>query len=234
MNSWDQLMASAEEAYRAGDQLGAQKLWMQAVKEAEQANDMRRAGVSLDRMADALRQNEHYADAQFVLEMAVEVKTDVYGAEHFEVIGTLNNLVDTMHAQRRYDEALPMVRMLLRAYQVTFGVEHPGAAAIAVKMAHLYSEIDNPHADEFFEQALVIKTKTLGFTNDEVRELNNQFAAYLYRMGREADAKQVLENTETVSGVWKTVAAKMAPTEKLSDGRTFFDKRRDQRRRELK
>jgi tetratricopeptide (TPR) repeat protein len=233
--NWDQFMDSAEEAYHGGLPIKAQKLWILAVKEAEEAQDLRRASLSLDRMAEALRQAGSFADAEAVLIMALEVKESMYGHKHSEVISSLNNLVDAMHAQNKYDEALAVVQRLIDAYELTFGADHPGVASIASNMAAAYHEKGHPAAEDFYKQAIAIKTKSLGYRHDETLALTARYAAWLLDVGREAEAKDLqTASAETVSGVWKTVAQKMNErmSDKLSEPKLSqkrFDRKREPR-----
>src|SRR5579871_6450124 len=139
-STWEQLMASADQAYRQGDADTAQGHWLQAVNVAEQADDMKKAAMTLDRLADALVEQKKFEDAVPVFEMAVETKAGVYGPNSMELISSLSGLVDALHAQNKFDEALPEAKRLLEAYKTTFGEEHPGAAAISVSMATKYHE----------------------------------------------------------------------------------------------
>jgi tetratricopeptide (TPR) repeat protein len=233
--NWDQFMLSAEEAYHGGQPMKAQKLWILAVKEAEDSQDMRRASMTLDRLAEALRQAGSFADAEAVLIMALGVKEGMYGPQHSEVISSLNNLIDAMHAQHKFDEALDPVQRLIDAYERTFGADHPGVAAIASNMAAAYHEKGHPAAEHFYKQAIAIKTKVLGYKHDETLALTARYAAWLTDVGREAEAKELQSTLSgTVSGVWKTVASKMTdrisekpPEPKLSQKR--FDRKREPR-----
>lgn len=233
--NWDQFMLSAEEAYQGGLPLKAQKLWILAVKEAEESQDMRRASMTLDRLAEALRQSGSFADAEGVLVMALEVKEGMYGPQHSEVIGSLNNLIDAMHAQDKYDEALAVIQRLLEAYERTFGADHPGVAAIASNMAAVYQEKGHPAAEDFYKTAIAIKTKSLGYKHDETLALTARYAGWLLNVGREQEAKDIQSaSSGTVSGVWKTVANKMNErmSDKLSEPKLSqkrFDRKREPR-----
>lgn len=226
-------MASAEEANHERQPIRAQKFWILAVKEAEDAKDFRRVSLTLDRMAESLTQLGNYEDAEGVLCMALEVKEQLYGSQHSEIISSLSNLVDALHAQKKYDQALKYARRLVDAYQATFGVEHPGVASIAVNMAGFYHGIQHPAAEVFYKQAISIKTKTLGYRNDEVTALTQRYAAFLNEIGRSDDANNLtLDSSQTVSGLWKTLAIKMGDrVDKLSDGGSL-EKRLHERRRD--
>jgi len=237
-NNWDQHMASAEEAYHGGEPIKAQRHWILAVKEAEDVEDLRRASMSLDRLAEALRLSGNFQDAEGVLRMALEVKEGLYGQQHSEVIGSLNNLVDALHAQSKYDDALSFVDRLVDAYQITFGEAHPGVATIVINMATLYDDIKHPAAETFYKQAIAIKTKAHGYRNDEVVALAQKYAAFLSAVGREEEANLMMQTfSESVSGVWKTVAAKMTDRmdtklsettqKRLGERKSFSDKRRE-------
>jgi len=216
--TWDQYMASAEDAYRTGQHDHAQHMWLLAVNEAEQAGDYRKVIMTLDRFSDALAQLGKWPDAETVLAMAIEVKTGLFGAEHSEVIGSLNSMVDALHAQKKYDDALPVAHKLLQAYRSVFGDEHPGVASIAINMASVYHEIKHPQAEEFYKQALSIKSKTLGYSHPDVIALTEKYAKFLSEMGRQEEADGLMETTSaSVSGVWKQVASKMSRGENLME-----------------
>jgi tetratricopeptide (TPR) repeat protein len=137
-----------------------------------------------------------------------------------ELLSSLNGWVDSLFEQKKFDEALPVARRQLESYKTMFGEEHPGAAAIATNLASKYHEAQHPDAEEFYKQALAIKTKTLGYKHADVTSLSQKYASYLKAMGRNEEAEAVLESmVSSVSGVWKTVAAKMDKRgEKLTDG----------------
>jgi tetratricopeptide (TPR) repeat protein len=232
--TWDQYMASAEDAYRTGQHDQAQHMWLLAVNEAEQVSDYRKVIMTLDRFADALAQLNKFSDAENVLAMAIEVKTGLFGAEHSEVIGSLNSMVDALHAQKKYDDAVPVADKLLQAYRTVFGAEHPGVASIAVNMASVYHEIKHPQAEEYYKQALAIKSKTLGYSHPDVIALTEKYAGFLADMGREEEANGLLETSSaSVSGVWKQVASKMKSSDRLMDqARGMGGFAGDKRRRE--
>jgi serine/threonine-protein kinase len=219
MPSWDQYMASAEDAFRGGETAAALKMWLLAVRLAEEEEDYRHASLSLDRLAEVSGQLGNHADAEAVLLMALEVKEQVYGAHHSEVISSLSNLVDALHAQGKYDDALEYVNRLVQAYQTTFGAEHPGVATIAANMSAIYHEIGHPSAEEFYKQAIEVKTKMFGYNNEEVVALVRRYAVFLREQGRVEEAQRIEQAAvQTVSGVWRAVAQKMNEgSERLSE-----------------
>jgi tetratricopeptide (TPR) repeat protein len=191
--------------------------------------------MTLDRLAEALRQLGNFADAEFVLKLALEVKEELYGDKHSEVIGTLNNLVDALHAQEKLEEGVVVCRRLVDAYKSTFGETHPGVAMIASNLATVYHEKKHLAAEEFFNQAIAIKTKTLGYKHPEVAALNSRYASFLRENGRNDEAEKLQSASDgSVSGVWKAVAAKMTAQagDKLVEPKLStkkFDRKREPR-----
>jgi tetratricopeptide (TPR) repeat protein len=213
--TWEQLMASADEAYLKGDIDAARDQWLQAVRVAEEGDDLKKASNTLDRLAEALVQQRKYGDAASVFSMAVEVKSEVFGPSSMEMISTLSGLVDALHAQDKFEEALPFACQWLEAYKTAFGAEHPGAVLIATNMASKYHDAHNPQAEEFYKQALAVKSKSLGYKHPDVVSLTERYAALLSELGREKEATELMENmVSSASGVWKTFSASTDPANK--------------------
>ena len=68
-----------------------------------------------------------YAEAEPLLQRALQIREKALGPEHPDVATSLNNLAVLYRAQGRYAEAEPLYQRALKIREKALGPEHPDA-----------------------------------------------------------------------------------------------------------
>ena len=118
---------------------------------------------SLVREANRMCQQGRGAEAEKHYRRALGELEEVFGPDHLEVAGCLNNMGVCMRDLGRQIEAQHMHRRALRIRQALLGREHPDVAMSLNNLAScLYDLGDLQEAQPMLRRALDIAVKTLG------------------------------------------------------------------------
>ena len=103
---WEGLIADGETAYQAGRYAEAEKLFLAALKEAEEfGGQAPRLAVSLYNLAVIYRDLGSYAEAEPLFQRALVNFEKALGPEHPDVAATLENYTLMLRVLDRHDEA---------------------------------------------------------------------------------------------------------------------------------
>ncbi len=122
-----------------------------------------------------------YNEAFPLANRVLATRERVLGAEHFDVVCSLNNLAILYFETGKYEKAEALFRRVITIREKTLGPEHPEVAKALNNMGIIYKERgDYARSETFFGRALAILKKVLGAHHPGVAQLlNNQ--AELYR-----------------------------------------------------
>lgn len=137
-----------------------------------------------------LFQQDNYAEAEPLLQQALQILERILGDTHPDVATSLLNLAEVHEAQGNYAEAEILSRQALQIYEQTLGDTHPDVAASLNNLGLLYRNQGNyAEAEPLYQRALQIREQTLGADHPEVAvSLDN--LADLYRIqGNYAEAE---------------------------------------------
>ena len=137
---------------------------------------------------------------------SLAVRERYLGLEHFETLGSMNNLASALYSQGKYDEAEEMHRQALGITEKVLGLVHPSTLTSMNNLALvLDSQGKYDEAEEMHRQALEIKEKVLGLEHPDTLASMNNLALVLDSQGKydEADEmhRQALEIKEKVLGL---------------------------------
>ena len=106
MTRWESLIADGETAYQAGRYAEAEKLFLAALKEAEEFGGQDpRLATSLNNLALLYKSLGKYAQADPLLRRALTIQEKALGTEHSQVATVFENYAVLLHRLNRDAEA---------------------------------------------------------------------------------------------------------------------------------
>jgi tetratricopeptide (TPR) repeat protein/predicted Ser/Thr protein kinase len=153
-----------------------------------------RKSILLVNLANVTRAAGSYAEAQQLLEQAIELKQQALGPEHPEVGNALSNLAVVLEAQGAYADALPLHQRALAILEKALGDRHPEVSGVLNNLAdncRLRGEFEQ--AKLLLERSLEIKEEALGPEHPSVASSLGNLALVLEGMEQLAEARPLLE-----------------------------------------
>ncbi len=90
----------------------------------------------------------------------------------------LNQEVEKLYSQGKYDQAIPLARRFLAIVKIALGPNHPSVATALNNLALLYyAKGDYARAEPLYRRALAIDEKALGPNHPDVATALNNLAA---------------------------------------------------------
>lgn len=135
----------------------------------------------LNQAANYLRTHAQYAQAETLLQQALNIREQVLEPTHPDIAASLNSLALLYYAEGKYMLAEDFYLQALHIRQQILEPEHPDIAQSLSNLAELYTAQGKYiPAEQYYLQALVSQEKALGLRRREVaKTLNN--LALLYR-----------------------------------------------------
>lgn len=158
------------------------------------------AAQLLDRAGYYLRDRAQYDRAVELLQAALALREEL-DPENSDILSSLNNLATLYNAQRRYNDAEPLLRRALKIGRSILGDSHPDVAAILNEIGMNYlAQGKYGDAERSLNEALVIREQLPGAEHpDYVTRLNNyatslnNLASLYYLQGSYDDAIPLYE-----------------------------------------
>lgn len=134
-----------------------------AIDEAVSGPGHPTVAVSLNNLANALRELGQPAEALPLYERALGIAEGLYGADHPIVATTLNNFANALRDLRRLDEARSLYERALGIDEAVYGIDHPTVANRLNNLASLFLDLGQLlEARPLYERALAIVEATYG------------------------------------------------------------------------
>jgi serine/threonine-protein kinase len=125
-----------------------------------------------------------YDNAAALLEAALKLRRQTFGAEHPAVAQSLNNLAEVVRKQGAHTAAESLYREALQMQLKLLGPEHPDVAESLDNLAiALEDNGDYKAAEPLFRDALQMRRKLFGEEHVEVAESLNNLGVLLWRTG---------------------------------------------------
>jgi tetratricopeptide (TPR) repeat protein len=158
---WEHYMAEGVKAYQQGQEANAEKMYLAALADVEQAGpEDPRLAATLNTLAVLYHAQRKYAQAEAFYQRVLRLLEQTIGPEHPTLATTLNNLAIVYEAQEQYSAAEPLYQRALTLLERTLGPEHPNLAAALDNYADLLRKMQRPTEAETFEaRAKAIWTK---------------------------------------------------------------------------
>ncbi len=100
------------------------------------------------------------------------------------------NRYSELHAQGRYEEALPFAEKAVKLGEYEFGFDHPNTANLLNNLARIYyNQGRYVEAEPLYQRALTIREKALGPGHPHVATSLNNLAELYRAQGRYAEAE---------------------------------------------
>ena len=136
----------------------------------------------------------HYAEAEPLLQRALQIREKLFGAEHPDVAMSLNDLAGLYQAQGRYAQAEPLLQRALQIREKLFSAEHPDVAMSLNNLAMLYQDQGRyAQAEPLLQRALQIHEKFFGAEHPDVAGSLSNLATFYQAKGHYAQAKPLLQ-----------------------------------------
>ena len=135
---WQHQMAAGFKAYQQGQEANAERFYLAALAEVENAGpEDPRLAATLNTLAVLYHAQRKYAQAESFYQRVLRLLEQTIGPEHPTLATTLNNLAVVYEAQGKYDMADPLYQRALTLLERTLGPEHPNLAAALENYADL-------------------------------------------------------------------------------------------------
>lgn len=178
--------------------------------------------LRLKSFAEAAHQKGEYSKAESYW-LAIQEEAEDFGPHDRRLTYVLERLAEAYWYQKKYSEAAPVCRRVLKTYKVMLGRNHTDVGVVAKNLAILYHLWEKPiDAEMFYREALLIHRKSLGAQHPDVASLIGTFRSFLTEIGKHAEAarlggdQQEITVNWTLSGIYRTF-----PQQQLkSKGRT--------------
>jgi len=166
------------------------------------------AGDDLDTAAASnkwamnLKAQRKYAEAQPLLEKALEIRRRMLGDDHPETAASYNNLAANLKAQGKYAQAQPLFEKALEIRRRLLTVNHPDTASSFHNLAgNLHAQGKYLEAKDRWQSAVKsldaarLRVAAAGLDFDTTEWLRSSLAAVLARLGQPAEAWQAFEES---------------------------------------
>ncbi len=179
--------------------------------------------LRLKTFAESAHQKGEFSKAESYW-LAIQEEAEDFGPHDRRLTYVLERLAEAYWHQKKYAEAAPVCRRILKTYKVMLGRNHTDVGIVAKNLAILYHLWQKPiDAEMFYREALTIHKKTLGMQHPEVTSLIGTFRTFLTEIGKHQEAarlgsdQQDITITWTLSGIYKAMPQKAGKLTKGSE-----------------
>jgi tetratricopeptide (TPR) repeat protein/ABC-type amino acid transport substrate-binding protein len=138
-------------------------------------------------------------DDEQLLQRGLTAREFVFGLEHPNTIGSLNNLATYYQSRGQYEKAEPLLKRGLEASERALGKEHPSTIAIINALALLFSDQGKYNeAEPLMRRALAIEEKAYGPDHPNVALRLNNLAQLLQGTNRLNEAEPLMRRALTI------------------------------------
>ena len=149
---------------------------------------------TLTKEADALEAQEKYAQAQPLLEKALDERRRLLGDDHPDTAQSCFNAAYMMRSQGKYAQAQPLFERALEIHRRLLGDDHPDTANSYDGLANnLREQGEYARAHPLYEKALAINRRLLSDDDESIGTSYHNLAINLTAQGKFAQAQPLLE-----------------------------------------
>lgn len=203
--SWTHYKMQAQYASNQSNHDEAERMWEEAMKEAEQYGDKDgRYVMSLDGLANASFNRNKFDVAERLYKKALTIRENVHPADHEDVATSANNLAAVMFKQEKYKEAEEFYNKALQIREKKDGKMSKGVANVLYQLGMVFhAQSRYERAEDFYKQALEIKNKLYGPDHVELVHLLKNYAHLLRKTNREPTAVQMEQFAKSIESKQK-------------------------------
>jgi tetratricopeptide (TPR) repeat protein len=141
-----------------------------------------------------LDEHARYAEAEPLLQRALNIFEQALGPEHPNTAATLHALARLSDKQGKYAEAEPLYKRALHIREQALGPEHPDTATTLHELARLYLEQGKyAEAEPLFQRALHIYEQALGPEHPQTAATLHELARLYHNQGKYAEAEPLYQ-----------------------------------------
>jgi eukaryotic-like serine/threonine-protein kinase len=146
-----------------------------------------------------------YAEAEPLLERAVQTQRRLLGRDNLETLTTTNQLANVYWFRRRLEDAEPLYLEVIERRRQILGDDHAATLKASFDLASLYSLQKRwDEAERLTKQTLEAQRRVLGAEHEDTLSSMNNLQSLYYRQGRfteaEPIAREVLEAVRRLNG----------------------------------
>ena len=183
----------------------AERMWQEALKEAEQFGEKDgRFVISVDNLANVLFNQKKYDKAEPFYRKALIIRERTLPHDHADVATCSNNLACIMFRRENYKEAEDLYLRTLKVREKQDGKNSKGVANVLYQLGMLYHAQNRwEKAEDYYKQAIEIKNKIYGHDHFELVHPLRNYANLLRKTSREATAEQMETFASTIESKQK-------------------------------
>ncbi|HEY9683768.1 MAG TPA: tetratricopeptide repeat protein [Oculatellaceae cyanobacterium] len=200
-DAWTTKEESAEKAFIDGKYENADKLWKDALAEAEKfGTDDLKVAQTLNQMTHLFIKQGRYEEALPSLNRALTIRRKKLGEANILTAETLGNLALVDEKLGKDEDAEKLYKEVLEIKEKKLGDNSPSVAITKTNLANLYAEMRNcSEAKTLYLQALAIDEKSYGSTHEEVASDLINLGSLLYHCNDAAGAIEFLQRAAKIS-----------------------------------
>ena len=147
-------------------------------------------------LADALKGQGRYPEAETLHRQVLEIRRKTLGANHPDTAFAMEDLALTLLEEGRYAEAEPLLRRALTINETALGPESAGVARGENSLARLLrTEGRYAEAEPHFRRALAIREQALGPDDADTASSLNSLGLLLWSQGRLPESEQLMRRS---------------------------------------
>lgn len=193
-NVWLRYWKLGIDAHQKGELAVAERLLRAGVVEAEALgpNDPRLAS-SLTVLADVLREQSRFAETQPLLERAMQIYEQHFGASHPSTVEVMQQLSTVYEQIGQHALAEDVEKRLLAIEQQALGNQAPEVARTLQRLASLCSHQSKlAQAEQYYHLSLTISEAALGPHHADVGRTLSNLASVRMAQGKASEAESLL------------------------------------------
>jgi tetratricopeptide (TPR) repeat protein len=166
---------------------------LRIVKEADDVGIPYPTASLMGQLALLLFEKSLYAEAEPLMQRALQVGEDTLGPNHPAVAIRLNNLASLLQAANRLSEAEPLMRRVVEFFEINLGPNHHNLATALNNLAQLLQATNRlSEAEPLMWRALQIDEGSFGPQHPKVAIRLSNLAALLYATNRLSEAEPLM------------------------------------------
>jgi tetratricopeptide (TPR) repeat protein len=157
------------------------------------------ASSLLDKAGAYLLERGQYHQAEPLLIQSLAMREQQLGAEHPDMVKSLNNLTLLSHRQAKYDQVMPLAMRARAICEQSLEVEPPERATNLMFLTIVYSlRSEYQQAASLTEQAVAILEQSLGTQHAETARCLNYLACIYSWQGKYEQAESLFERVLSI------------------------------------
>ena len=131
---------------------------------------------------------------------ALAINVKIFGKEHPDTAGTLNNLGNAWHSLSEHHKAIDYYNKALAINVKIFGEEHPDTASCLNNLGNAWHSLSEHHkAIDYYNKALAIDIKTLGEEHPNAASCLNNLGNVWHLLGEHKKAMDYYNKAEKIN-----------------------------------